>query len=137
SDVSEGAEVIGSPAPFEEDDAKASIDALLASAGHYNSPDDFRALMKFVGKLPNYSPFNRMLIHIQDPGAAYVATASTWEHEFGRRIAPGAQPLIVLRPRGPVMVVFDVRRTEPFAHSSCPVPMSATDPMLIRYLSPD
>ena len=83
--------------------------------------------MKFVGKLPNYSPFNRMFVHIQYPGAAYVATASTWEHEHGSRIVPGARPIIVLRPRGPVMVVFDVGNTEPFVEMPRPVPTSAAE----------
>lgn len=54
---------------FTEDSAKASVDALLASASRYASPAEYRALVSFIGRLPRYSPFNRMLVHIQDPGA--------------------------------------------------------------------
>ena len=118
-------------APITEDTAKGSIDELLASAGRYGSPEDYRALVRFVGRLPTYSPFNRMLVHIQDQGAVYVATTSRWRSEFGRAIRPGACPIIVLQPRGPVMVVFDVRHTEPIVENPRPVPTSVTDPIAI------
>lgn len=120
-------------APITEDAAKGSVDALLASAGRYGNPEDYRALVQFVGRLPTYSPFNRMLVHIQDRGAVYVATSSRWRSEFGRAIRPGARPIIVLQPRGPVMVVFDVRHTEPFVENPRPVPTSVTDPIAIGY----
>lgn len=121
---------------FTEDSAKASVDALLASASRYASPAEYRALVSFIGRLPRYSPFNRMLVHIQDPGARYVATASRWRSEFGRGISPDARPIIVLQPRGPVLVVFDVRHTEAVVPDRPQVPTSASDPIAIGYLAP-
>lgn len=115
-----------------EDTAQASIDALLSTAGHYRSPQAYRELIRFVGKLPRYKPFNRMLVHLQDPGARYVATAARWESEFRRRVRAGARPLIVMQPRGPVLVVFDVRDTEPLDSDAPPLPVEATDPLAIR-----
>lgn len=123
--------------PITEHTAKASIDALLASAGRYGSPDEYRDLIQFVGRLPTYSPFNRMLVHLQDPGAEYVATAARWRAEYGRATTPGAPPIIVMRPRGPVLVVYDVRHTEPVVKNARPVPRSATDPLAIGLSSPD
>jgi hypothetical protein len=120
-----------------EDTAKASVDALLASASRYSSPSEYRALLSFVGRLPRYSPFNRMLVHIQDPGAQHVATAARWRSEFGRQIAPGARPIIVMQPGGPVLVVFDVRHTEAAEPNPRPVPTSATDPIAIGYRAPE
>ncbi|MFD6175866.1 MULTISPECIES: hypothetical protein [unclassified Isoptericola] len=120
-----------------EDTAKASVDALLASASRYSTPSEYRDLVAFVGKLPRYSPFNRMLVHIQDPGAKYVATAARWRSEFGREITPGARPIIVLQPMGPVLIVFDVRHTEAVGPNPRPVPTSATDPIAIGYRAPE
>lgn len=124
-------------APITEDTAKASIDSLLASAARYRDPADYRDLVRFVGRLPTYSPFNRMLVHIQDPGAVYVATSSRWRTHYGRDVKPGARPIIVMQPGGPVMVVFDVRHTEPVVENPRPVPTSATDPIAIGYSSPE
>lgn len=120
-----------------EDTAQASIDALLSSADHYRSPEDYRNLIRFVGRLPAYAPFNRMLVHLQDPGAVYVATAAKWRRDFGRGIKPGARPLVVMRPRGPVMIVFDVRHTEPVVENPPPVPTKITDPVTVRYATPE
>src|SRR5699024_6249158 len=103
----------GEPQPASEDgpdvdDARRSIDALIHRASNYGSPREFRELLRFVAHLPKYRPFNRMLVHVQKPGAVYTATAGRWEHEFKRSIRPGARPIVILRPRGPVQVVFDV-----------------------------
>jgi len=42
----------------------------------------------------------------------YVATPSDWMKEFERRVEPGARPLVMLRPFGPVMSVYDIADTE-------------------------
>lgn len=120
-----------------EDSAQASIDALLSSTDRYASGKSYRELLRFVGALPSYKPFNRMLVHLQDPGAVYVATAARWRNVFGRGIKPNAQPLVVLQPQGPVMIVFDVHHTEPVVEDPRPVPASATDPLAISYRSLD
>ncbi|WP_353708210.1 ImmA/IrrE family metallo-endopeptidase [Cellulosimicrobium sp. ES-005] len=83
--------------------------------------------------LPDHSPTARsvaMLVHIQDPGAHYVATPARWR-ELGRRLTPDARPLVILRPRGPVMIVFDVRHTEPLSEGSPPLPHDVSSPMAI------
>ena len=55
---------------------------------------------------------NAMLIHIQMKGAKYVATATRWNRDYGRRIKVGARPIVILQPMGPVMFVFDVTDTD-------------------------
>src|ERR1035438_1449924 len=42
----------------------------------------------------------------------YVATPSDWMTEFERKVKPDARPLMMLRPFGPVMFVFDIDDTE-------------------------
>ena len=60
-----------------------------------------------------YSPFNAMLIHTQMPGARFVATPKRWGQHYKRTIHPGARPITILQPKGPVLFVFDVSDTTP------------------------
>lgn len=42
----------------------------------------------------------------------YVATLSDWAKEFDRRVQPDARPLVILRPFGQIMFVFNITDTE-------------------------
>ena len=53
-----------------------------------------------------------MLLHIQKPGSKYVASASDWWKRFRRKPKPGARPLVILRPFGPVAFVYELEDTE-------------------------
>ncbi len=94
-------------------EARRSIDDLIAEAWQYKSSDDYRALLDFIGGFRLQAPFNALLLHIQCPGATYVATAQRWRVQLGRQVKPGERPLVVLRPFGPVAFVYDVAQTEP------------------------
>ena len=93
--------------------AERAIDELFQFARQYNSSRAFHDLMQFVVRFRFYSPFNAMLAHIQMPGARFVAPAHKWERNYRRCITPGARPIVLLQPMGPVMFVFDVSDTEP------------------------
>ena len=41
-----------------------------------------------------------------------VATASEWRIRFGRKPIPGARPLVILKPFGPVEFVYELNDTE-------------------------
>jgi hypothetical protein len=97
---------------WEWDAARRALDDLFISASQFNSSSTYFELMQFVGRFRFYSPFNAMLIHIQMPGARFVATARRWGQDFGRRIKAGAHPLVILQPMGPVLFVFDVTDTD-------------------------
>jgi hypothetical protein len=58
-----------------------------------------------------------MTIHNQMPSAIYAAKAHRWLSEWKRTIKPGARPLVILQPMGPVMFVFDVSDTEPLENA--------------------
>jgi len=105
--------VTKSPAEhFDEDAEKRALDELFSLVRQYRIGKNFGKLVQFVSRFRMYSPFNALLVHIQKPGAVFVATAARWLHEYGRQIKTGAQPLVILRPMGPVMFVFDVSETE-------------------------
>jgi hypothetical protein len=100
-------------AKWDLDVARRALDELLRLAREYKTTTQYRELLDFVGRFRFYSPYNAMLIHTQMPGAVYVAPPHRWLGQYRRRIKPGARPLIILQPMGPVMFVFDVSDTEP------------------------
>ena len=87
------------------------LDKLFLEVGTYRKSEEFKKLIEFAKKFPQIAPYNAMLIHIQKPGSQYVASASEWLRRFNRRIRPGARPLVILRPFGPVAYVFELLDT--------------------------
>ncbi|ANS80274.1 hypothetical protein SGUI_2878 [Serinicoccus hydrothermalis] len=108
--------------PFDEDDpaagptleeAKASIQYLIDQALDHGSSKDLVDMLRQVARFKQYSPTNAMYAQLQMPGARYVLPPQTWEQRYRRRIVPGAQPIVILRPFAPLMFVYDVTQTEP------------------------
>jgi hypothetical protein len=89
-----------------------ALDELFSLARQYRSSEAYKALLDFVARFRFYAPFNAMLLHVQRPGATYVAPPSRWRDRYQRRIKTGASPLVILQPMGPVMFVFDVADTD-------------------------
>ena len=116
---------------WERDAAKHALDELFSLTHQYKSSQAYQDLLKFVTRFLSYSPFNAMLVHIQMPGAKFVAPPYRWLRDYGRRIGPGARPLIILQPMGPVMFVFDVSETEP-TESAPPLPPEVENPFEVR-----
>jgi hypothetical protein len=91
---------------------KSELDKLFTDVGKYRKSNEFRELIEFVKKFPKIAPYNAMLVHIQKPGSSYVAPVYEWRNKFGRDIKPGARPLVILRPFGPVAFVYELADTE-------------------------
>lgn len=87
------------------------LDKLFEEIGTYRKSNEFDDLIQFIKKFPHIAPYNAMLIHVQKPGSEYVASAAEWRRRFNRNITPGARPLVILRPFGPVSFVFDLSDT--------------------------
>jgi hypothetical protein len=109
------------PLPAEE--ALSALDDLFLSSQRYTSSAHYMELLRFVRRFPRYSPFNCFLLHAQKPSVSWVATASQWNHRFGRTVKQGARPLVILAPMSPVLFVFDAEDTE-----GDPLPATLTDP---------
>lgn len=112
---------------WDRDVAKRSLDELFHLTHQYENTSEFRELVKFVIRFRAYSPFNAMLVHVQMPGAKYVAPPHRWRRDFKRQIKPGSRPLVILRPNGPVMFVFDVSDTASIENSK-PLPPEIENP---------
>ncbi len=91
---------------------ESTLDELFARSLELRSPNLIIELLDFVAKLKDYSPFNNMLVYLQRPMATHWATASHWKKAFDRTVKQSAVPIIILRPMGPVMVVYDVEDTD-------------------------
>lgn len=116
---------------WQRDFAKRALDELFSLTCQYRATTSFHDLMKFVSRFRFYSPFNAMLVHVQMPGATYVAPPNRWYRDYGREIKAGAKPLVILQPMGPVMFVFDVSDTEPTA-DALPLPPEVEKPFEVR-----
>ena len=108
-----------------------ALDELVNLAHQYTASKSYRELIEFISRFRFYSPYNAMLIHIQRPGAKFVAPAHRWIWQYGRTIRPEAHPLVILQPMGPVMFVFDVDDTEP-GEDARPLPREVEKPFEVR-----
>jgi hypothetical protein len=63
-------------------------------------------------KFPYLAPYNAMMVKVQKPGSAFVATLDTWQKVYHRRPKPGARPLVILRRFGPISFVYELDDTE-------------------------
>jgi len=88
------------------------LDQLLTESRLYKSGKDFQELLDFIARLPNFAPFNAMLLQIQKPGLRFAASAHDWKRLFKRTIKLDARPLLILWPFGPVALVYDQMDTE-------------------------
>jgi hypothetical protein len=88
------------------------LDDLFRATVAYSSSTAYRDLLNYVTRFRRYSAYNAFLVRIQRPTVGYVATPNDWAREFERRVKPDARPLVMLRPFGPVMFVFDIADTD-------------------------
>lgn len=97
---------------FEHEKERQVLDELLAESKLYHQSRDYLELLEFVARFRQYAPFNAMLLQIQKPGLSHVASVKDWKLRFGREPKKDARPLIILRPFGPIMLLYDIMDTE-------------------------
>ena len=108
-----------------------ALDELFLIAGQFTTRAAYADLLHFIARFRMYSPFNAMLVHTQMPGARFVATPKRWWERYKRTIHPGARPITILQPKGPVLFVFDVSDTSPLPGAP-ELPESVTNPFAIH-----
>lgn len=89
-------------------DARSSIDSLVAKSRAYRQSKQFQEMIDFMGRFREYAPFNNMLVRLQNPSCAFFATESHWAKRFGGSLKEDAQPMIILAPMRPVLLVYDL-----------------------------
>jgi len=91
---------------------QSSLDELFARSRRYRRSAKFAGAVEFISKFRDYSPFNNMLVFLQNPLATHFATARHWHKAFGRTLKEEARGLVILAPRTPVLIVYDIADTE-------------------------
>ena len=91
---------------------QSSLDDLFARSRRFRKSKKFAEAVEFVAKFREYSPFNNMLVYAQNPMATHFATASHWRKAFGRSIKADARGMLILAPRTPVLMVYDIADTD-------------------------
>jgi hypothetical protein len=91
---------------------QSSLDDLFARSRRFRRSNQFAAAVEFVARFREYSPFNNMLVYAQNPLTTHFATASHWRKTFGRTIKEDARGMLILAPRTPVLMVYDIADTD-------------------------
>lgn len=121
--------------------AAEELDALFRRAHDLKDHRFVSELIDWMATVRSYSIFNLWLARVQRPGCGAIATRKRWE-ELGRWIKSTAVPIVILRPMGPVMLVYEVGDTDgsPLPPSSLSVNgvVSSTDMRrLVKKVSDD
>lgn len=87
------------------------LDGLYQATLRFRNSEEYARLLHYVAQFREYKPFNLFLIRLQRPECGYVATPADWRRRFGREVVKHSRPIIILRPFGPVMCVYDAADT--------------------------
>ena len=91
-------------------EAAEQLDALFRRAFDLSNANHICQFFDWMAKLRHYSLFNLWLARLQRPGCGLIATEKRWR-ELQRNIKSSAIPIVILRPMGPVMLVYEVGDT--------------------------
>ena len=88
------------------------LSELFHQSRQFKGSDEYLEFLDFVVRMKNFAPFNAALLCLQKPGLRFAASRADWLSKFNVRVNPGARPLLIMWPFGPVALVFDVKDTE-------------------------
>jgi hypothetical protein len=91
---------------------QSSLDELFVRSQRYRRTRKFAEAVEFMAKFREYSPFNNMLVYLQNPLVTYFATANHWQKAFHRTLKEEARGIVILAPRTPVLIVYDIADTD-------------------------
>jgi hypothetical protein len=95
-----------------DDETVSSIDALLRQSATYRSSAEFRQMVEFMGRFRDYSPYNVMLVRLQNPSCGFFATERDWLKRHKRTLVEDARPMLILAPMHPVLLVYELDQTQ-------------------------
>lgn len=91
---------------------ESTIDGLMQRSALYRSTEAFREMVAFMGRFRRYSPYNNMLVRLQNPSCSFYATEKVWITKLKRSVKEDARPMLILAPKHPVMLVYALDDTE-------------------------
>jgi len=116
---------------------EAALSRLFRRSARYRDVEEYKRFLDFVGRFPQYSPYNAALLHVQNPGVSFTATRRQWRDRFDRVLEPGARLRVILQPFGPVLFACDLSDTEPRSEEAGELPQKelpkkVTDPFAVE-----
>jgi hypothetical protein len=94
------------------EEAVSTVDTLLRQSAIYRSSAAFREMIAFMARFKTYSPYNNMLVRLQNPSCRFFATERDWREKHRRSLAEDARPMVILAPMHPVLLVYDLDQTD-------------------------
>jgi len=67
------------PGLHDEEATKSLITDLIDQSRIYSQSKDYKELLEFVARLPNFAPFNAYLPNLQKPGLRFAASQYDWQ----------------------------------------------------------
>lgn len=90
---------------------KTQIEDLFFQSKKHRTSEGFIRFFKFIASFDHYSRFNSLLVYLQNDAVTFFGSKSFWKKR-NRRIKEGARPYLILAPKHPIVLVFDVFDTE-------------------------
>jgi tetratricopeptide (TPR) repeat protein len=87
---------------------KHSIDQLFKRSIDYRSSYEFFKFFNFIARFQHYSRFNTMLVYLQNENVTIFGSEAFWRKKFYRTVNENARPLIILAPKSPVILAYDI-----------------------------
>lgn len=100
--------MFNNPSEWETYNGKNAIDGLFKNSLKIRKSEEFCKFFNFIARFNHYSRYNTMLVYIQNRTISFFGGASYWKKEFNRKVIPDARPYIILAPKGPVMLAYDI-----------------------------
>ncbi len=90
---------------------RSTLDELFSRSWLLRGSEEFGEAIRFAARFREYSPFNNILVYMQNPMVTYYATERHWHREFGRVVKEDARAMVILAPMTPVLLVYDLDDT--------------------------
>ncbi len=96
----------------EEKEKISAIDELMQRSLNYRDTEQFFKFFDFIRKFDHYSYYNNMLVYLQNSEVTFFGGTSYWKKKWDRVVLSDARPYVILAPKGPVMLVYDIIDTK-------------------------
>jgi hypothetical protein len=93
-------------------EVQSGIDSLIRQSRMHRESAAFQEMISFMARFREYAPYNNMLVRLQNPSCSFYATERDWKKRFERKLKEDARPMLILAPRHPVMLVYELDQTE-------------------------
>ena len=88
------------------------LEKLLEKSKQFKHSTDFFERLVFIKQSRYLAPYNAFLAMQQRSNITFVLSEYKWEKQYQRKPRHGVQPIVIMKPFGPVEFVYDIKDTE-------------------------